>query len=92
MEPDHDDMYAAEVLADPFSFYGRLRAEDPVHWSEKYQTWLVTGYDDVIWVLRHPELFSSEYYVRDSVRPAAPPIDAADGCIVRSAGAVPVVL
>jgi cytochrome P450 len=78
MDPDHDDMYSAEVLADPFSYYGRLRDEDPLHWSEKYQTWLVTGYDDVMWVLRHPELFSSEYYVRDSVRPPVPPVDPAD--------------
>jgi len=78
MDADYDDMYSTEVLADPFSYYGRLRDEDPVHWSEKYQTWLVTGYDDVMWVLRHPELFSSEYYVRDSARPPVPPIDPSD--------------
>ncbi|MEI6200684.1 MAG: cytochrome P450 [Enhydrobacter sp.] len=33
--------------ADPFPIFGRLRAEDPVHWSEPMKAWVVTRYDDV---------------------------------------------
>lgn len=73
-----DDMFAPDVLSDPYEFYARLREQDPVHWAEKYRTWLVTRYDDVSGLLRSPELFSSEYYARDSARPPAPPIDAGD--------------
>lgn len=73
-----DDMFSADVLADPHSYYLRLMREDPVHWDERYQTWIITKHADVMFVVRHPELFSSEFYVRDSVRPASPPIDESD--------------
>jgi len=33
----------------------------------------MTRYDDVVWCLRHPELFSSEIFLRDA-RPPFPPI------------------
>ena len=56
----HDDLLAPEVLADPESYFGRLREEDPVHWNEQRKMWIVTRYDDVLWVCRHPELFSSD--------------------------------
>jgi hypothetical protein len=26
-----DDMFTPDVIADPYTYYGRLRAEDPVH-------------------------------------------------------------
>jgi len=35
------------MLADPYPFYHRLQAEDPVHWSEKFHAWIVTRFDDV---------------------------------------------
>jgi cytochrome P450 len=36
-----------EVLADPFPLYGRLRDEDPAHWSPRLKAWVLTRYDDV---------------------------------------------
>lgn len=33
--------------ADPFPIFRRLRAEDPVHWSEPMKAWVVTRYEDV---------------------------------------------
>ena len=33
--------------ANPFPIFSRLRAEDPVHWSEPMKAWVVTRYDDV---------------------------------------------
>jgi cytochrome P450 len=73
----HDDLFAPEVMADPYTYLGQLRAEDPVHWNAKYGVWIVTRYDDVVWLLRHPELFSSEVFKRDP-RPPYPPIAEAD--------------
>ncbi len=55
----HDDIFSDEVTADPYSYFGKLRTEDPVHWNSKYKAWIVTGYDDITQVLRHPELYSS---------------------------------
>jgi cytochrome P450 len=72
-----DELYSAEVLADPYTYYGRIREEDPVHWNARYQTWLVTRYDDIVWVLRHPEVFSSRFFADDPQLPS-PPIDEAD--------------
>ena len=48
-----------EVQADPYPFYKRLREEDPVHWSEPLDGWVLTRYDDVEAVLRDPR-FSAD--------------------------------
>ena len=54
-----DDMFTPKVIADPYGYYGRLRDEDPVHWNAKYELWVVTRHDDLVWLTRHHELFSS---------------------------------
>ena len=36
----------------PYDQYGRLRTEDPVHWSELLCGWVVTRFDDVTRILR----------------------------------------
>lgn len=38
----------------------RIRHEDPVHWDEKHQWWLVTRQSDIREVAKNPKLFSSE--------------------------------
>ena len=72
-----DDMFAADVIADPYPYYGRLREEDPVHWNELYELWVVTRHDDVVWMTRHHELFSNAVF-RNDPRPAYPAIDESD--------------
>jgi cytochrome P450 len=72
-----DDMFTPEVIADPYTYYGQLREEDPVHWNDKYELWVVTSYDDVVWLTRHHELFSSAVFKNDP-RPAYPDIDESD--------------
>jgi cytochrome P450 len=69
-----DDMFTPELLA---SHYGRLSDEDPVHWNEKYELRVVTRHDDLVWLTRHHELFSSSVFKNDS-RPADPAIDETD--------------
>lgn len=73
----HDGLFAPDVIADPYAYFGRLREEDPVHWNAKYELWVLTRYDDVVWLVRHPERFSSEVFKRDP-RPPYPPIPEAD--------------
>ncbi len=73
----HDDMFTPEVIADPYAYYGRLRDEDPVHWNETYALWVITRHDDLVWLTRHHELFSSAVFKNDP-RPPYPAIDESD--------------
>ena len=43
-----------------------LRENDPVRWSEQDDLWLVTKYEDVAYVSKHQELFTSALGVRPS--------------------------
>jgi cytochrome P450 len=36
-----------EFLANPFPIYRRMQDEDPVHWSPRLKSWVLTRYDDV---------------------------------------------
>jgi cytochrome P450 len=72
-----DDMFTRDVIADPYTYYGRLRDEDPVHWNDTYALWVITRHDDVTWMTRHNELFSSAVF-RNDPRPAYPAIDESD--------------
>jgi cytochrome P450 len=45
--------------ADPYPLYRRLRDEAPVHYNAQRRMWSVTRFDDVMHVLKSPELFSS---------------------------------
>lgn len=72
----HDDLLAPEVIADPYPYLAYLRETDPVHWNELHETWVITRYNDFIWVTSRPELFSSEV-ARRSLSPS-PAGDATD--------------
>jgi cytochrome P450 len=72
-----DDMFTSDVIADPYGYYGRLRDADPVHWNDTYGLWVITRHDDVTWLTRHNELFSSAVFKNDP-RPAYPAIDESD--------------
>jgi len=72
-----DNLFSPDVIANPYAFYGRLREEDPVHWNETYALWLITRHDDLVWLTRHHELFSSAVFKNDP-RPAYPAIDESD--------------
>ena len=53
-------MYYQGKLVDPYGLYRWLQTEDPVHWSEAFNGWLLTRYADVKMALHHPSLVSSE--------------------------------
>jgi cytochrome P450 len=44
---------------DPYPCYRALRERAPVAWSASTNAWCVSRYDDVMFVLRNPDLFSS---------------------------------
>ena len=73
----NDDMFTAEVIQDPYRYYGRIRDEDPVHWNELYELWVITRHDDLVWLTRNHEQFSSDVFLNDP-RPAYPAIYESD--------------
>ncbi len=52
------DLYDYDFENDPIDTLGRLRAEDPVHWS-RHGFWYLTRYEDCAAVLKDPARFSS---------------------------------
>jgi len=55
------------VMQNPYAYYARMRAEDPVHFDEGVRTWLVTRYEDIVAAARNTEAFSDEMRVSKSV-------------------------
>ncbi len=48
-----DDMFTPEVMNDPYTYYGMLREEDPIHWNELYELWVITRHADLVWLTRN---------------------------------------
>ena len=48
-----------EFFADPYPVYHRMRSEQPVAWSERWGSWLLTTYRDVHAALRDNVAFSN---------------------------------
>jgi cytochrome P450 len=57
-----------KVMQNPYPYYERLRAEDPVHFDEGIRTWLVTRYEDLLTVARNTEVYSDEMRVSAAIR------------------------
>ncbi len=56
---DRYDLLSSDFLANPYPLYARLRADNPVHWSETQGYWLLSRYADVHATARDAR-FSSE--------------------------------
>ena len=48
------------ILANPYGLFDRMRAEDPVHWSPRLKSWVLTRYDDIKRVCLEPARMSSD--------------------------------
>ena len=57
-----------EVMQDPYPYYERLRADDPVHFDEGIQTWLITRHEDILAVARNTQVFSDQMRVSNVIR------------------------
>ena len=44
-------LFGAEMHEDPYPTYHALREQDPVHWNDALQAWVLTRYEDVTWAL-----------------------------------------
>jgi cytochrome P450 len=55
------DFFDPKVAEDPYEFYAALRREAPVYPVPGLGFYLVTRYDDVVAVLKQPELFSNRF-------------------------------
>ncbi|GIX49211.1 MAG: hypothetical protein KatS3mg131_3422 [Candidatus Tectimicrobiota bacterium] len=56
----NEDLLCPEAIDDPYTYFGRLRELDPVHWNPLWQGWIVTRYKDVVAVLLDATRFSSD--------------------------------
>jgi cytochrome P450 len=63
------NLMAPEVLANPYPVYAELRRNAPVSQVDPGGFYAVTRYDDVMTVLKSPQLFSSEGF-RNATKPA----------------------
>ena len=52
-----DQLASLELVSDPYPLYDELRESHPVYWSEGWNAFLVTRYDDVVDVLRDHRRF-----------------------------------
>ena len=53
----NEDLLCSEAIDDPYTYFGRLRELDPVHWNPLWQGWVVTRYRDVVAVLHDATRF-----------------------------------
>lgn len=53
------DPFSDAILDDPFPVYSRLRAESPVHYLERHDSWALARFEDVWNASADPELFVS---------------------------------
>ncbi|ATB32491.1 cytochrome P450 [Melittangium boletus] len=53
------DLFAPSVLEDPTELLTRLRAENPVYYSPQLQGYVLTRYDDIVMVLKDPDMGSA---------------------------------
>jgi cytochrome P450 len=54
------DPYDNTWRSDPYPVYRVLRDERPVHYAAASKSWCISRHEDVEYVFRHPELFSSK--------------------------------
>ncbi|HEV7534099.1 MAG TPA: cytochrome P450 [Acidimicrobiia bacterium] len=69
-EPMPLDLYADPVRADPFPLLEELREAAPVHWvsQQGLESWIVTRYDEVRFVLADPRFIKQPATVPEALR------------------------
>ena len=66
---DFDQAVSTQEFRDnPYPFYARLREADPVHWCEPWGCWVLTRYAEITEVLLHPELYSNQGRVTNTIK------------------------
>ncbi|MFN8449115.1 MAG: cytochrome P450 [Anaerolineae bacterium] len=52
-------LVSPDFLDNPYPVYARLCADEPVYWSDRWNCWLVTSYDDNMAIFRDTERFGN---------------------------------
>jgi cytochrome P450 len=60
--PDLDDLLSDSAINTPATYYGDVRAVDPVYWNQRWNGWILTGYDQVIAAYRDHARLSSDRF------------------------------
>lgn len=60
--PDYN-LFDPEVLADPYALYKTIREHDPIYFDKNAGFWVVTRYQDVANLLRHPDISSDRTFM-----------------------------
>lgn len=74
------DPFDPSTRNDPYAYYSVLREKHPAYYAEHSSVWCVSRYDDVMHVLKTPELFSSDEMqtmmmgIRPGTDPTADPV------------------
>jgi cytochrome P450 len=55
------------VRKDPYPYYAQLRRDSPVYRIEALGVYAISRYEDVVWALMHPELFSSAGFTNTQI-------------------------
>jgi len=63
-DPSSFDVTDGRFYDDPWDTYRWLRDNDPVHWDERNELWVISRHADVVHVSLHPELYCSKQGVR----------------------------
>lgn len=58
-EPSIAELYDPFDMTDPFPFYQRARAEQPVFWNEDIGYWVITRHEDIKNIFKDLDTFSS---------------------------------
>jgi len=53
------DPFDNEWIKNKFKYYETIRQMDAAYWSEKYKLFVITRYNDVMYALQNPNIFSS---------------------------------
>jgi cytochrome P450 len=49
-----------QVRANPYPFYAQLRMQDPIHWDEEFNFWVLSRYADIASVYQDPRFSRAE--------------------------------
>src|SRR5205085_3409274 len=72
------NLLAPEVVTDPYPWFHTLQLIDPVHWSERHCSWLLTSYADVSAAFKDPKLSAdriSPFFTRRANDPELDDLD-----------------
>jgi cytochrome P450 len=61
-QPADFNFMETETRECPFPYFNTIRREQPVYFMEELGAWYVSRYEDIRYVKKHPELFSSNIF------------------------------